>query len=98
LLVASLLVNRIKKLQTMKLSDFFLLNAPEMQLILLHEGVLIAKRDHPEHMVFLFQLDTYYVEMYCSKASKAAEEFRVSVNMQTLTPYLAAIQIDDLLR
>lgn len=81
----------------MKLSDFFVLNAQEMQLILLHEGVLIAKRNHSTHMVFLFQLDDYYIEMYCNKANKAVEEVRVSVNMQTLTPYLEAINIDDLL-
>lgn len=81
----------------MKLFDFFVLNAEEKKLILLHEGVLIAKRNHLTYMVFLFQLDEYYVEMYCDKASKETEEYRLSVNMQTLTPYLETINIDGLL-
>ena len=81
----------------MKLFDFFLLRPDEKKLIILHEGVLIAKRDHITYMVFLFQLNEYYIEMYCNRASKAVEEYRVSVNLQTVMPYLEAINIDDLL-
>jgi hypothetical protein len=81
----------------MKLFDFFELNAEEKKLVLLHEGILVAKRDHSTYIVFLFQLNEYYVEMYCNKISKAVEEYRISVNMQTLTPYLELIDIDELL-
>jgi hypothetical protein len=81
----------------MKLSDFIILNEEEKKLTVLHEGVLIAKRNYFNYMVFLFQLDSYYVETYCSIENKAIEEFRIFDNTKPLNPYLEAIPIDDLL-
>lgn len=66
-------------------------------MIVLHEGVLIAKRNNFENMVFLFQLGSYYVEAYCNRRNKAIEEYRVFDNMNLLMPYLEAIPIDNLL-
>lgn len=81
----------------MKLSDFIVLNEEEKKLTVLHEGVLVGKRIHTDCMVFLFQLDNYYVETFCNLEKKAIEEFRVFDTTKPLNPYLDAIKIDDLL-
>ncbi|MBI2731588.1 MAG: hypothetical protein HYX40_12715 [Sphingobacteriales bacterium] len=78
----------------MKLSEFMVLTTEEKRAILVKEGVPIAKRDLLKHMVFLFQLSGYYVETYCSKQSKAIEEYRVFHDPEFLIPYLQAINIE----
>jgi len=80
----------------MKLSDFILLNEEEKKLTVLHLGVLVGKRQFYDQMVFLFQLDSYYVETYCNVHNKAVEEYRVSDNIRTLTPYLESISLEGL--
>lgn len=81
----------------MKLSDFILLDTEEKKGILLHEGVLIAKRSGTGLMIFLFQLPEYYVETYCDVDSKQIQEFRAFYNVVPLTPYLEAISLEELL-
>jgi hypothetical protein len=81
----------------MKLSEFILLNVEEKKSTVLHQGILIAKRSQVDYLVFLFQLDNYYVEAFCHEGNKAIDEFRVSDNTEFLSPYLDSIRIDDLL-
>ena len=81
----------------MKLSDFILLNEEEKMSAVMHQGVLIAKRNSLDCMVFLFQLESYYVETFCNLGSKAVEEFRVFYTINALHPYLEKISIDELL-
>jgi hypothetical protein len=81
----------------MKLSDFILLDEEEKKTIVLHEGILIGKRNNYEYQVFLFQLESYYVEAYCNLVYKTIEEYRVFYNTNLLKPYLEAISIEDLL-
>ncbi|HEU0064322.1 MAG TPA: hypothetical protein VFQ58_04790 [Flavisolibacter sp.] len=81
----------------MKLSDFILLDEEQKKVTVLHQGVLIGKRNTNESLVFLFQMDSYYVESYCNRANKAIEEFRIFTNLKPLHPYLEAIPLDDLL-
>lgn len=81
----------------MRLSDFILLNEEHKKLIVLHEGILVAKRSSYPYLVFLFQMDDYYVESFCNVQTKGIEEYRVFQNPVLLTPYLEAIAIDDLL-
>lgn len=81
----------------MKLSDFIVLTEEEKKLTVLHQGVLVAKRTNYDHMVFLFQIESYYVEAWCSLENKAVEEFRVFDNVKPLNPYLEKISIDELL-
>lgn len=81
----------------MKLSDFILLNEEEKRVTVLHEGVLIAKRDLPRQLVFLFQLPDYYVEAYCNIRDKSIEEYLVFNDIDSLGPYLENIQIDQLI-
>lgn len=81
----------------MKLSEFILLSEDEMKTIVLHYGVLVAKRNNSMSMIFLFQVDGFYVETFCDLKSKMVTEYRAFKNINTLAPYLEAIPIDGLL-
>lgn len=81
----------------MKLSDFILLNEEEKTLTVLHQGILVGKRADLESLIFLFQVEGYYVETFCNMENKAIEEFRVFDNTKFLTPYLEKISLADLL-
>ena len=81
----------------MKLSDFILLNEKDKKHTVLHRGVLVAKRMTCGCMVFLFQLENYYVEAYCNLQNKSLREFRVFDDVNRLTPYLDEISIEHLL-
>ena len=81
----------------MKLSDFIVLSEQEKTVTVLHQGVLVGKRTEEHQMVFLFQLDEFYVETCCNQANKAVEEFRAFKDLQLLSPYLEAISISSLI-
>jgi hypothetical protein len=81
----------------MRLSDFILLNEDEKKTTVLHQGVLLAKRRDSDSLVFLFQLENYYVEAFCNPENKAIEEYRMFDSLNLLNPYLESITIDSLL-
>lgn len=82
----------------MKLSDFTMLNGEEKKFTVLHQGVLIGKRKRPELIIFLFQLNDFYVETFCDIKTKDVTEYRVFAHTKLLQPYLETIAIDDLFR
>ena len=82
----------------MKLSEFIGLPEDHKRSIVLTEGVAIAKRELADRLIFLFQLQEYYVETFCCCKSKEILEYRVFQNTKLLGPYLETIQIDHLLR
>lgn len=81
----------------MKLSEFIALPEDHKRSIVMTEGVAIAKRHLADRLVFLFQLEEYYVETFCCCRSKEILEYRVFQNTKQLAPYLEAIEIDHLL-
>jgi hypothetical protein len=81
----------------MKLSTFILLNEEQKQSVLLHEGMLLAKRTDPDFMIFLFQLDHYYVEVYGNRVNKKVMEYKAFTQTDQLKPYLETIDIKNLL-
>jgi hypothetical protein len=81
----------------MKLSEFIGLPEDHKRSVVMTKGVPIAKRELPDQLVFLFQLQAYYVETFCCCKSKEILEYRVFQNTKHLNPYLDAIVIDDLL-
>lgn len=81
----------------MKLSEFILLNEQGKKSALMNNGVALAKITAPHVVIFLFQMDCYYIEAYCNKASKAIEEYRVLPDANAISHYLEGIPIDDLL-
>ena len=82
----------------MNLSNFILLEQEEKRAILLHEGILVAKRTNFDCIVFLFQLNLFYVEVYGNIETKEVLEYRAFQGTDQLHPYLEKIQIDDLLK
>jgi len=82
----------------MELSDFIVLNGEEKKLTVLHEGVLIGKRKKSESIIFLFQLDNFYVETFCNTITKDVTQYRAFAHTKLLQPYLETIAIDDLFR
>jgi hypothetical protein len=81
----------------MKLSEFILLNEEEKKGAIMNNAVALAQWTYPNVIIFLFQLNNYYIEAYCNKASKAIEEYRVLPDANAIGHYLEAISIDDLL-
>ncbi|TWI80568.1 hypothetical protein IQ13_3247 [Lacibacter cauensis] len=80
----------------MRLSEFILLDEQQKKETVLHLGVLIGKRQQEQHMIFLFQLDYYYIETWCSFKNRAIQEYRVFDNTTALSPYLQSISINEL--
>lgn len=81
----------------MKLSEFILLNEEDKKCAVMNNAVALAQRTYPDIIIFLFQLDNYYIEAFCNKTSKAIEEYRVLPDANSIRHYLEAISIDDLL-
>ena len=81
----------------MRLSNFILLSEEEKKNTVLHQGILLAKRDTEVCKIFLFGLNDYYVELFCNRQSKAVEEYRAFGDTRFLSPYLKTISLDDLL-
>ena len=81
----------------MNLSDFILLTDEEKKMILFHSGTLVAKRTNKDCMVFLFRIESFYVETYCNIETKQVQEYRAFDNTTALNPYLENIFLDDLL-
>lgn len=81
----------------MNLSEFIALDENEKKNTVLHLGVLLAKRMCDQSMIFLFQLNGYYVETYFDSGSKAIKEFRMGHGSHILDPYLPGIPINNLL-
>ena len=81
----------------MRLSDFIMVDEEEKKTSVLQAGVLIAKRNEIDCMVFLFHLGSYYVEAYCNPENMAIEEYVAFDNTKWLMPYLESIHIDSLL-
>lgn len=80
----------------MRLSEFILLNKEEKKITLLHKSTLVGKRLSNDCIIFLFQLDQFYVEMFCNVSNKRVEEYRAFQETQHLQPYLESIPINDI--
>lgn len=81
----------------MKLSEFILLNEVEKKRAVMDKAVALAQRTYPDLIIFLFQLEGYYIETYCNIANKTIEEYRILPDTNAIGHYLEAIPITDLL-
>ena len=82
---------------SMRLSDFIVLDQEEKKLMVLHQGVLIGKRKKTGLIIFLFQLQNFYVETFCDTDTKGVTQYQAFAHTKLLQPYLEEIPIDDLL-
>ena len=58
----------------------------------------IAERKENGYKIFLFQVDSFYVELYHHIQRDATERIRSFSSEELLLPYLATIDIDQLLQ
>lgn len=80
----------------MTLHDFKVLDDTQKATALVDEGVLIGKRDLLFYLVFLYQIENFYVEVLYSIKSKKVHKFRAFENTELLDPYLSKIDISEL--
>ncbi|MCU7550607.1 hypothetical protein OCK74_15920 [Chitinophagaceae bacterium LB-8] len=80
----------------MTIHDFKILDDHQKATALVDEGVLIGKRDLLFYLVFLYQVEGFYVEVLYSIKSKKVHKFRAFENVGLLDPYLSKIDISEL--
>lgn len=81
----------------MKLSEFIVMDEAGKKNAVMNNGVALATRTAPGLIIFLFQVDDYYVEAYCNITSNKVEEYCVLPGVNSIGHYLDAMPIDDLL-
>lgn len=77
----------------MTLQQFSLLNEHEQFRNLLVRGVCIAERKTDEHLVLLFQLDRFYVEIYFGAHCDEITDVKLFDDLEELSPYLESVDI-----
>jgi hypothetical protein len=80
----------------MKLSEFIVLDEQAKKSAVLHDAILLAKKREKDSIVFLFQLDGYYVEAYGDYEKKQVHTYTAFNNINLLQPWLESIPIPDL--
>jgi hypothetical protein len=64
--------------------------------VLLTEGCLIARRTNRTHLVMLYQIDAFYVEIYYDRKLDLFTDLKSFLNTRLLEPYLCMIPLDDI--
>lgn len=77
----------------MTLYQFISLDEMEQQEAI-WEGVLIADREDEEHKIFLYQIDSFYVEVFRPKEYNVVRKFVPFSSTDKLEPYLEKIKIE----
>lgn len=66
----------------------------EEQQLALREAVLIADREDEENTIYLFQLENFYVEVYCHKRYPQFGKYVSFDTTEGLEPYLENIKLE----
>lgn len=80
----------------MKLFDFKLLSKEEQTALVYEHGVYIGKRKYVDQFVLLYQLESFYVELYYWKYRHSISAIKSSALTSILDPYLEQIEVEDL--
>lgn len=57
------------------------------------DGVFLDDREDNEHEILLYQVDSFYVEVYYHKEFNAIRKFRAFSSIDQLDPYLDKIDL-----
>lgn len=57
------------------------------------EGVLIADREDGEHKILLYQIDSFYVEVFYHQEYNVIRRYRSFSSTEQLAPYLEKIKL-----
>ena len=80
----------------MKLADFILLGEDERIAVLWREANIIAERKDRGYNVFLYQIYSFYIEVWHSCNLKDKYKLRSFSGTEELEPYLQKIDISNL--
>lgn len=64
--------------------------------VIMEKGVLVAKRTDGFYNILLFQVDSFYAEIYYHSHFNVIIKIRTFSNTNALEPYLAQIEIANL--
>lgn len=57
-------------------------------------GAHISQREDQEHIILLYQLQNFYVEVFYNKRFTCIKKFRPFISTEHLEPYLSKMKID----
>ena len=77
----------------MKLYDFKFLDDKSQAEVLFNYGVLIAERLYKDLVIQLYQINSFYVEVYYNSIFKMVQGINSFDNLTRLEPYLNNIDI-----
>ena len=81
----------------MKCAVFQRLPSRRQRQLVLDKGVPLGKRESRNFCIFLFAIDSFYVEVYFFKESGDYCTLKPFEEVAKLEPYLEQINVDDLL-
>ena len=65
--------------------------------LLYREGIYLGKRRKSSLSVVLYQLDSFYIEIYYNKYRRLVKQLRCFHSVDFLAPYLEQIDVDELI-
>jgi hypothetical protein len=80
----------------MNIREFKYQEKQTKKILLASSGVFIGKRNNEEFSIYLFQMHTFYVEMYFDEEENQIGYIRAFTSVDELKPYLDAIDISDI--
>ena len=81
----------------MTAAQFDLLKTSEKENVVCLEGAFIAVRQEPEFIIRLYQMDSFYVELYYHQVRDHAVCVKSFESTVKLEPYLQSIDVSELL-
>ncbi len=82
----------------MNLYEFQLLCLDQQIDLLYKEGVYVGKQTRKNKAVILYQLDSFYVEVFYKKYRYFVECLHCFTSTELLHPYLAQVDADELMK
>ncbi|MBA2329319.1 MAG: hypothetical protein M3413_07070 [Bacteroidota bacterium] len=80
----------------MKMLNFQVMDENKKINILYRQGIYIGKRKFLNFCTVLYQLDSFYVELYYKKYRTYIDKIRVFESTELLEPYLDQIDVEHL--
>ena len=77
----------------MNLYRFLKLDETQQTEILWYNGVQIGRRKDEEHTILLYQVESFYVEVFYNRKEKIIKKYRCFEQVEQLAPYLEQIDI-----
>jgi len=82
----------------MTIYEFHLITHTEKVELLYKHGVYIGKQKEANQIKVLYQLDSFYVEIFYKKYRRLIHYLRYFTNTESLNPYLSQIDVEEIMR